>query len=62
MNNDDFNFTRTNNSYEIFHRRLNDLISFKKTKISYFVDILFNINKNYYQEYIMHLGSPHKKS
>ena len=59
--NTDINFTRTNNPCEIYHRRVNELISLKNPKIFYFVDSLFLLSKKYYKDYISHLGTPNKK-
>ena len=61
IDNNEINFTRTNNPCEIFHRRVNEFISLKNPKISFLIDSLFLLSKKYYLDYISNLGSPNKK-
>ena len=46
-----FNFTRTNNPCETFHRRLNAFVEIKNPRLSYLAHCFFEITKKYYLSY-----------
>ena len=45
------NFDKTNNTSEIFNKKLNSLVGIKNPKISYLVDVLLKLTINCYDNY-----------